>query len=137
MQENDSATLISSGDLIAKACNGTNLVDNKQTWQLAETAKNDLEAMKKCCEAEISKMKNTGLPPAPFYFKRFAILSRKAKEYEQEVFCCELYIDLVDKLYASTSNKDMADVRKGPGYQGLVKRLPKAKELLAKDHALK
>nr|MDU9043250.1 hypothetical protein [Candidatus Electrothrix aestuarii] len=51
--------------------------------------------MKKCCDAELRTMEKTGLAPAPYYFERVAILSRKEKNYQQEIDYCELYITMV------------------------------------------
>jgi len=69
------------------------LVDGKQTWELAEEKKSVLEDMKRCCNAELETMDKVGLVPAPYYFERVAILSRKKKDYQKEMFYCELYIE--------------------------------------------
>lgn len=37
-----------SGELIAEVAVGSNLVDGKQTWALAEEKKDNLEVMKRC-----------------------------------------------------------------------------------------
>lgn len=121
-----------SGELIADLTDRANFVDGKQTWELAEEKKHDIEAMKHCCDAELNTMNKAGVVPAPYYFERVAILSRKLKNYEQEVFYCELYIENVEAFYAKNGTKGMIDVRKGPRYQSIVKRLPKARELYAK-----
>lgn len=121
-----------SGELIAEVTGGANLVDSKQTWGLAEVGKHDMEAMKRCCDAELKTMEEAGLVPAPYYFERVAILSRKEKNYQQEIFYCEQYIEKVEAFYSENGTEGIADVRKGPGYQALVKRLPKAKKLYAK-----
>jgi hypothetical protein len=78
-------------------------------------------------------MEKAGLVPAPYYFERVGILSRKEKNYQQEVGYCESYINAVEGFYKKYGTKGMADVRKGPRYQAIVKRLPKAKELLSKS----
>ena len=122
-----------SGELIAKVTDGANLVDGKQTWDLAEEKKDDLEAMKRCCDAELKTMEKAGLVPAPYYFERVAILSRKNNEYRQEIYYCEQYIEKVEAFYSKNGTKDIADVRKGPRYKEIVKRLPKAKGLYAKQ----
>lgn len=57
-----------SGALISEVTGDANLVDGKQTWELAEYRKHDLEAMKSCCEIEIKKMDIAGQVPAPYYF---------------------------------------------------------------------
>jgi hypothetical protein len=122
-----------SGELIAEVTDGANLVDGKQTWEYAEDKIHDLHYMKKCCDAELKTMDKAGLVPAPYYFERVAILSRKEKNYEQEVAYCEKYIETVEIYYKKNSTKGIADVRKGPRFQAIVKRLPKAKELLTKQ----
>lgn len=95
-------------------------------------AKNDLKVMKRACEAEISASKTSGLVPAPYFFNRVAILSRKCGNYKQEIAYCENYIKIVESYYASNKNKRMADVRKGPTFKAIEKRLPKARELQVK-----
>ncbi|MBU4233280.1 MAG: hypothetical protein L6277_12120 [Desulfobacterales bacterium] len=62
--------------------NGKNLsakVDGKPTYEYAESHKNDLEMMKRCCDEEINNFKINMIAPAPFYFERVAILSNKIK----------------------------------------------------------
>lgn len=122
-----------SGELIAEVTEGANLVEGKQTWEYAEEQKHDIEYMKKCCDAELKTMEKAGLVPAPYYFERVAIFSRKEKNYQQEVSYCESYINAVEGFYKKHRADDMADVRKGFTYQAIVKRLPKAKELLSKS----
>ena len=121
-----------SGELIAELSDGSNLVDGKQTWELADEKKHDIEYMKKCCDAELKTMETVGLVAAPYYFERVAILSRKAKNFRQELHYCETYIRLVENYYAKQGAEGMADVRKGPSFQAMVARIPKARELLAK-----
>ena len=120
-----------SSELIAEVTGGANLVDGKQTWEHADTHKDDIEYMKRCCDAELKTMASAGLVSAPFYFERVAILSRKQKNYRQEVEYCERYIQAVETFYQAPGREGQADVRKGPRYQAIIARLPKAKELLA------
>ena len=122
-----------SGELISEVTGGANLVDGRQTWELAREKKDDLEAMKRCCDAELKTMEKAGLVPAPFYFERVAILSRKNKNYQQEIFYCEQYIEKVESFYSINGTEGVADVRKGPRFKAIVKRLPKAKEFYAKQ----
>lgn len=130
--QKEDGSSITIGELIAEVTDGANLVGGKQTWELAETNKNDIEAMKRCCDAELKTMDKAGLVPAPYYFERVAILSRKEKNYGQEIYYCEQYIEKLGVFYSKSGTDGMADVRKGPRYQAIVKRLPKAKELYAK-----
>ena len=121
-----------SGELITELTDGANLVDGKQTWELADEKKHDIECMRTCCDAELKTMERAGLIAAPYYFERVAILSRKAKNYRQEIYYCDMYIRLVENYYAKHGEKGMADVRKGPRFQAIVARLPKARQLLVK-----
>lgn len=120
-----------SGELVVEVTGGANLVEGKQTWELADNKKDDIDYMKKCCYAELKTMETADLVAAPYYFERVAILSRKKKNYEQEVSFCERYIAAVEVYYQRHGIEGMADVRQGPRFQAIVKRLPKAKELLA------
>ena len=125
-----------SGELIAEVTGGANLVEGKQTWEYAEEKKHDIEYMKKYCDAELKTMEKGDLVPAPYYFERVAILSRKANNYQQEIEYCELYINTVERFYKQHGTKRKADVRKGPRYLAIVKRLPKANELLSKSRKI-
>ncbi len=129
----EDGTTKTSGELISEVTDGANLVDGKQTWELAEENKDDLEIMKRCCDAELKTMDKAGLVPAPYYFERVAILFRKSKDYAQEIFYCEQHIEKVESFYSKNGTKGIADVRKGPRFKAIVKRLPKAKELYAKQ----
>ena len=120
-----------SGELVAEVTGGANLVEGKQTWELADNKKDDIDYMKKCCYAELKTMETADLVAAPYYFERVAILSRKIKNYEQEISFCERYMAAVEAYYQRHGIEGMADVRQGPRFQAIVKRLPKAKELLA------
>lgn len=127
----DNGGVKTSGELIAEVTDGANLVEGKQTWELVEEKKDDIEYMKRCCDAELKTMAVAGIVSAPYYFERVAILSRKQKNYRQEVKYCELYINSVESYYKAVNRGHVADVRKGPRYKAIVARLPKAKELLA------
>ena len=122
-----------SSKLIAELTDGANIVDGEQTWESADEKKHDIEYIKKCCDAELKTMEAAGIVAAPYYFERIAVLSRKAKNYRQEIHYCETYIRLVENYYAKHGTEGIADVRKGPRFQAIVARLPKARELLAKS----
>lgn len=128
----DAYTAVTAKTLLDDAYDSS-VLDGGLPWEQAEARKDDLEFMKKCCIAEIQAMEKVGMPPAPFYFERVAILSRKAKNYAQEVYCVEGYIRTVEDFYNNYALDYVADTRKGPTYRKLVDRLPKAKELLAKS----
>lgn len=111
------------------------MVDGKQTWELAQDKKHDLEYMKKCCDAQLATLVKADLVPAPYFFERVAVLSRKDKNYDQEVAYCEKYIRVVEDYYRKNGGKGIADVREGPTYRAIVHRLAKAKDLLAKQRS--
>ena len=124
---------LSSGDVVTEMTDGANLVNGSPTYAHAEESKHDLEIMKKCCEAELRTMDLADQMPAPYYFERVAILSRKENNYQQEIEYCEKYIVAVDSFFKKHDENNYADVRKGPRYKSIVKRLPKAKILLLKS----
>lgn len=130
MQNKPGKTL---GEAIAESTNGANLVDGKQTWELAEDKKHELSTMIKCCDAELATYRKTGMVPAPFYFERVAILYRKQKNYSQELKYCEGYIDVVEEYYNKNNLSQNEGVKMGPRYKAIVKRLSKTKELLYKQ----
>ena len=104
-------------------------------YNYAKEKKDDLNYMKKCCDIELDQLKSIKLAPAPYYFERVAILSRKIKDYQQEIHYCESYIKTVEDYFNKYGTKGIADVRMGPRYQAIVKRLPKAKELYKKSRS--
>jgi len=70
------------------------------------------------------------MPPAPFYFERVAILAAKAKNYQLEVSSIESFLQTVEIFYLENMGVAMADIRNGPRYQAIQKRLTKANERL-------
>lgn len=106
-------------------------VQGKNTWEHATASKDDIRVMMQCCDAELKAMNASKTAAAPFYFERVAILARKAKDFQTEVDYCQMYIDAMERFYRSSASRGHADVRKGPRYQAIVKRLTKARQLLA------
>ena len=109
------------------------LIDGEDYVEKAEEKKHDIQYMKKCCLLELQKMKEKNEVPSPFYFERVAILSKKDKNYEQEVKYCEDYIEAVDEFYTNNKDSNVADIRKTTKYHSLVKRMEKAKNLISKN----
>jgi hypothetical protein len=122
------------GEAVAESTGGVNLVDGKQTWQLANDKRHDLEVMKKCCDAELATYEKVGLVPAPYYFERVAILSRKLRDFQTEIAYCEQYIAAVEDYYQKNNLPPTEGVKMGPRYRAIVTRLPKAR-LLGEPHA--
>lgn len=108
-------------------------VDGKPVYEYAESHKNDLEMMKRCCDEEINNFKKNMIAPAPFYFERVAILSNKIRDYKQETTYCELLLNALrdyNKFMISKGKKpghDFADVMMGPRVSNIKKRLEKLK----------
>ncbi|WP_339079621.1 HIRAN domain-containing protein [Pseudomonas sp. TMP9] len=106
-------------------------------YELSYSHKDDLETMVDCCIGEELEFWNTPNGqrriPRPIFFQRVAILQRKAQNYVAEVEVCERWLNIAD-LYLSQEF-----VKKGGGYafedtkphQDLIKRIDKARELLA------
>jgi hypothetical protein len=123
------------GEIVAEMTGGANLVDGKQTWELAEEHKHDLPKMLECCQAELRTMEQAGQVPAPFYFERAAILLRKAKEYESEVKLIELYLSAIDAW--NSINGQARPMGGGARHEKILQRYEKAKQLATKDNRLK
>lgn len=122
------------GEIVAEMTGGVNLVDGKQTWELADEYKHDLPKMLECCQAELRTMEQAGQIPAPFYFERAAILLRKAKEYESEVKLIELYLSATDAWNQVNGNSRPAGG--GARHEKILQRYEKAKQLLSKNKKL-
>ena len=118
------------GEAISQATGGVNLVEGKQTWELAESEKDDFQMMRKCCDAELATYEKVGLVPAPYYFERVAILAWKAKDFREEIAWCEKYIAVIEECYRKNDLPENRGVKAGPRYKAIVKRLEKAKLLL-------
>ncbi|MFP5422650.1 MAG: hypothetical protein ACLGID_14435 [Gammaproteobacteria bacterium] len=113
------------------------------TYELADSGRNDLETMLQCCDAEevnyLQQPFGDRLAPAPAYFLRVAILSRKAHDYAGEIAICNRWFALAKDYHSQPSVKAGRGCRinRGPGHDDMKKRLPKAKELLRKQKAAK
>ena len=121
------------GEIVAEMTGGANLVDGKQTWELADQYKHDLPKMLECCQAELRTMEQAGQIPAPFYFERAAILLRKAKEYESEVKLIELYLAAINSWNQVDGN---AKQWGGARHDKILQRYEKAKQLASKHKKL-
>lgn len=85
--------------------------------------KNDLDVMLACCEAVEANCRKHGCRtfPAPAYFERVAILSRKLKDYEAEVSILRRWVAL-EGAYLSQAGK------RSSGNTKLRERLKKAEK---------
>lgn len=81
--------------IAANELDGATLVNGKSPVRILDESpdnKNNLEIMLSCCRAELQRSDIGEGMPAPFYFKRAAILLAKEKSYVKEIKICQLYI---------------------------------------------
>ena len=88
---------------------GLTLVDGKNTHEILKDpeAKHNLGLMLACCEAELERADIFESQPAPYYFKRAAILLNKQKEYDKEIKICELYCDSAKNFGIDVARSDI------------------------------
>lgn len=114
-------------------------VDGQPTYSFAESAKNDLAVMLRCCEAETANYwrqpKGHRLSAAPFYFERAAILLRKQRRYAEELAVCEAWRSIIEDYQSQPSVQAgrMALAHKGPRSIKILERMDKAKALNQKQ----
>ena len=93
----------------------------------------NIDTVVECCREEIQKSVDTGIMPAPKYFEQVAVISRKEKNYKNEIAICDMYIKLVKK-YASEnklSRQEFTDTIL-PECAPLYKRMHNAKSMMSK-----
>lgn len=112
-------------------------LNGKSLWEYADSSRDDLSVMRSCCdviEKEYWSAPYGGrLSPAPFYFRRLAILGRRAKDYALEIAACERWIAMASDYSSQPKylTGQMALVNLSPEGE-FVSRLAKARELLNK-----
>jgi len=82
--------------IAANELDGATLVNGKNPPDLLNEnpkVKDDLDIMLACCRAELQRADIGEGMPAPFYFKRAAILFAKQKLFVKEIQICQLYLD--------------------------------------------
>ncbi len=96
--------------------------------------KTDIKVVVDCCREEIQKSIDTGIMPAPKYFERAAVLSRKEKNYQNEIAICDMYIKLVKK-YATENKLSRQEFTDNilPECAPLYKRMHNAKFMMSKS----
>lgn len=94
----------------------------------------DIKTVVDSCRDEIQKSVDTGIMPAPKYFEQVAVLSRKEKNYENEIAICDMYIRLVKK-YASENKLSRQEFTDNvlPECAPLYKRMHNAKFMMSKE----
>ena len=96
-------------EIASNELGGMTLVNGKNTHELLEDpeAKHNLSLMLACCKAELERVDIGEGQPAPYYFKRVAILFDKRKEYDKEIKICELYCDAANKFGIDVARSDI------------------------------
>ena len=69
----------------------------------------DINSILKKCRQEAQQANESGIMPSSKYFQQAAVLSRKEKNYENEIAICKYYINLVSQ-YATNNNSSEVDL---------------------------
>ena len=97
--------------IAANELDGATLVNGKNPVDLLDAnpkVKDDLDIMLACCRAELQRADIGEGMPAPFYFKRAAILFAKQKLIVKEIQICKLWLDAF-KHYMDKKGKSYKD----------------------------
>ena len=97
--------------IAANELDGATLINGKNPVDLLNQnpkLKDDLNIMLSCCRAELQRADIGENTPAPFYFKRAAILFAKQKLYVKEIQICNLWLDSF-KHYMNKKGKSYKD----------------------------
>ena len=97
--------------IAANELDGATLVNGKNPSDLLNDnpkVKDDLDIMLACCRAELQRADIGEGIPAPFYFKRAAILFAKQKLIVKEIQICKLWLDAF-KHYMDKKGKSYKD----------------------------
>ncbi len=125
---------MSISQIIEMASNNLHGVNGNQTIELDSSNHHDIHEMVKYCREEIQAFEDSGIMPSPRYFEQVAILSRREKNYENEVAICELYIELINQYAAKNKITDAeVSVQLLPKCAPFVKRVHNAKIMSAKS----
>jgi hypothetical protein len=76
-----------------------------RAYMFAETHKNDLAVMLRCCREELNNLMAVGRVPSSFYFERAAILAGKEGNFGLEVKICEALIRAYEAYEAAYKNQ--------------------------------
>ena len=97
--------------IAANELDGATLVNGRNPVDLLDAnpkVKDDLDIMLDCCRAELQRADIGEGMPAPFYFKRAAILFAKQKLIVKEIQICKLWLDAF-KHYMDKKGKSYKD----------------------------
>jgi len=93
----------------------------------------DIRSVIAGCRNEIKNAEDSGIMPSPKFFEQAAVLSRKEKNYSNEIAICEMYVSLA-KRYASKNKLSRQEFIDSvlPQCEPLYKRMHNAKSMLPK-----
>ena len=96
----------------------------------------DIHRVVDFCRDEVQKAVDTGIMPSPQYFEQAAVISRKDKQFENEVAICNMYINLA-KQFAIRNKLSRSEFYEFilPKCAPLYKRMHYAKDRLFKNAA--
>ncbi len=104
--------------------------DSKHNTEQLTSHQDALNKVLQHCREEVNKCKSRRAMPSPKYFEHAAMLSRQAKNYENEIAICELYIGLVnDYVSKRTFSKKKIERKVHTLCEPLVMRMQNAKNL--------
>jgi len=109
----------------------TAIFKKKQPKQVEHAVdETDIHSVVKHCRLEIEKSKDSGIMPSPRFFEQAAILSRKQRNYDNEIAICDLYVKLA-KDFATKNKLSNSEFREDilPQCESLYKRMHNAKSL--------
>ena len=99
-----------------------------------DVGESDLLQAVNACREEIARYESAGDIPSPHHFVTAAIYSRSAKNYENEIAICQMYVDLVNKyIYKYKPSKQLIDEELMPLCEPLIHRINNAKSLMTKQ----
>ena len=82
------------------------------------------------CRKEIKKSRRWNFMPSPKCFEHAAMLSRQAKNYQNEIKICQLYISQVNQCLSKKKfNKKKCETKATYLCESLAKRMENAKNL--------
>ena len=125
---------MSISQIIERASLGMHTAIGNQKTELDKSNDHDLHEMVRRCREDIQASEDSGIMPSPRYFEQVAILSRKEKNYKNEIAICEMYIELINDYAAKHKiTKDEAAYQVLPKCAPFVKRIQNAKIMSAKS----
>ena len=116
--------------IISQALFGKKTPPNAEYPILSET---DIRSVMECCRDEIRSSEDSGIMPSPKFFEQAAVISRKEKNYANEIAICDMYVKLAKK-YASKNKLTREEFIESvlPQCEPLYKRMHNARSMLPK-----